>query len=205
MTSRAAPEAPRRGRPRSERAQEAILRAASELLQEQGLRTMSMDAVAERAGVSKATIYRWWPSKGVLALDAFYAEWSHVRGLTPNTGSLAGDLRTRMRTAVRFMTSRRGRVLRTLIAEVQCDEQLAEGYRAHVLGPLRQQSVDIFRRAIDRGEIPPDTPVDVVNDLLYGPLFQRLLLRHAPLDRRFADQVVDLVLAAVGAVPPSAE
>jgi len=202
MRPRASSEAPRRGRPRSERAQAAILEAAAELLQEQGLRTMSVDAVAERAGVSKATIYRWWPSKGVLALDAFYAEWSHVRGLTPNTGTLVGDLRTRMRAAVRFMTSRRGRTLKTLIAEVQCDEQLAEGYRTRVLEPLRQQSRDIFRRAIERGEIPPDTPVEVANDLLYGPLFQRLLLGHGPLDRRFADDVVDLVLAAVRPTAP---
>jgi AcrR family transcriptional regulator len=203
MSPRAASDAPRRGRPRSERAQAAILEAASELLQEQGLRTMSVDAVAERAGVSKATIYRWWPSKGVLALDAFYAEWSHVRGVTPNTGSLAGDLRSRVRAAVRFMNSRPGRILTTLIAEVQCDPQLAEGYRTRVLERLRQQSRDIFRRAVERGEIPADTPVEVVNDLLYGPLFQRLLLGHGPLDRRYADQVVDLVLAAVGRTAPA--
>jgi len=182
------------------------LAAASELLQEQGLRVMSVDAVAERAGVSKATIYRWWPTKGVLALDAFYAEWNRVRGATPDTGSLAGDLRSRARAAVRFMNSRPGRCLRTLVAEAQCDPQLAEGYRTRVLEPLREQSRQLFQRAIDRGEIAPDTRLEVVLDLLYGPLFHRLLMEHLPLNRRFADGVVDLVLAAVapaGATAPA--
>ena len=192
-----------RGRPRSQRARTAILGAASQLLQEQGLRNMSVDAVAERAGVSKATIYRWWPTKGILALDAFYDEWTRVRGFTPDTGSLAGDLRSRARAAVRFATSAPGRPLRTLIAEAQSDPQLAEGYRTRVLEPLREQSREIFGRAIERGEIPLETPVEMVNDLLYGPLWMRLLLGHAPLDQRFADGIVDLVLAAVTAPAPS--
>jgi hypothetical protein len=95
------------------------------------------------------------------------------------------------------MNSRPGRMLRTLIAEVQCDEQLAEGYRTRVLERLRDQPREIFRRAIDRGEIARDTDVEVAIDLLYGPLFHRHLLGHGPLDRGFADGVVDLVLAAV--------
>jgi AcrR family transcriptional regulator len=72
-------ETPRRGRPRSERASDAIFDAAAELLLEHGLDAVSMDAVAERAGVSKATIYRWWPTKETLALDALYHEWEAVR------------------------------------------------------------------------------------------------------------------------------
>ena len=85
-------EGPRRGRPRSEASRKAILRAAGELLLEHGLQTISMDAVAERAGASKATIYRWWPSKELLALDALFSDWAPAAGAGYDTGSLAGDL-----------------------------------------------------------------------------------------------------------------
>src|ERR1700728_616719 len=83
---------PVRGRPRSEKARKAILEAAAELLLDRGLTGVSMDAVAERAGVSKATIYRWWPTKETLALDALYTRWAAATPATRDTGSLRGDL-----------------------------------------------------------------------------------------------------------------
>ncbi len=81
-----------RGRPRSDKAHKAILAAAAELLLARGLSAVSMDAVAERAGVSKATIYRWWPTKETLALDALYTEWAAARPSPRDTGTLRGDL-----------------------------------------------------------------------------------------------------------------
>ncbi|MGH3252299.1 MAG: TetR/AcrR family transcriptional regulator, partial [Trebonia sp.] len=83
---------PARGRPRSEKARKAILVAAAELLLDRGLAAVSMDAVAERAGVSKATIYRWWPTKETLALDALYTQWAAAAPAPRDTGSLRGDL-----------------------------------------------------------------------------------------------------------------
>lgn len=187
-----------RGRPRSERSRSAILAAAAELLGEQGLRAMSIEGIAERAGVSKKTIYRWWPSKGVLALDAFYDEWSSAQGLTPDTGSLAGDLRSRARATVRLMRSATlGPTLAALLAETQTDPQLARIFHDHVIEPLRAQARPIFERAIGRHEIPPDTDVDAAIDLVHGPLFLRLLLTHAPLTRRFADTIVELATAGL--------
>src|SRR6202142_4666186 len=91
MTPEASTPAQQRGRPRSEKARDAILAAAAELLLARGLGAVSMDAVAEQAGVSKATIYRWWPTKETLALDALYHEWSAVPA-PRDTGSLRGDL-----------------------------------------------------------------------------------------------------------------
>src|SRR5579871_5389938 len=85
-------QAPPRGRPRSEKAHKAILDAAAELLLARGLSAVSMDAVAERAGVSKATIYRWWPTKETLALDALYTEWAAAAPAPRDTGSLRKDL-----------------------------------------------------------------------------------------------------------------
>src|SRR5213595_2934911 len=99
-------QAPLRGRPRSEKAHKAILDAAAELLLAQGLEAVSMDDVAERAGVSKATIYRWWPTKETLALEALYHEWDTARPAPPDTGSLRGDLLALLRPWIRRVRAR---------------------------------------------------------------------------------------------------
>jgi AcrR family transcriptional regulator len=186
------------GRPRSRRAHDAILAAAGSLLRERGLRGMSIEAIAERARVSKKTIYRWWPSKGTLALDAFYREWTVAQGATPDTGDLERDLRTRVRAAVRVLSQAQlGATVAELIAEAQTDGELAEAYEKHVLGPQRAQLRAIFDRAAERGEIAPDADVDAAIDLLQGALYLRLLHTHARLDRAFADSVVSLLTRGV--------
>src|SRR5690349_24973981 len=98
--------APPRGRPRSEKAHKAVLDAAAELLLARGPSAVSMDAVAERAGVSKATIYRWWPTKESLALDALFTEWSAVSPYSRDTGTLRGDLLALLRPWARLISSR---------------------------------------------------------------------------------------------------
>jgi AcrR family transcriptional regulator len=198
MTSDVTAETPQRGRPRSERARKAILEAASELLLARGLSAVSMDAVAERAGVSKATIYRWWPTKETLALDALYTEWAAARPQPRDTGSLRGDLLSLLRPWARLAGSRPyGRVVAALLTEAQTDPVFAAEYRERFVEPRRQQARDIFRRAIERGEIPADTKVEVALDLLYGPLYHRLLHGHAPLNDRFVREVIDMVLDGV--------
>ena len=198
MTSDVTAETPQRGRPRSERARKAILEAASELLLARGLSAVSMDAVAERAGVSKATIYRWWPTKETLALDALYTEWAAARPHPRDTGSLRGDLLSLLRPWARLAGSRPyGRVVAALLTEAQTDPVFAAEYRERFVEPRRQQAREIFRRAIERGEIPADTKVEVALDLLYGPLYHRLLHGHAPLNDRFVREVIDMVLDGV--------
>ena len=197
MTSDVA-EAPQRGRPRSERARKAILEAAAELLLARGLSAVSMDAVAERAGVSKATIYRWWPTKETLALDALYTEWAAARSQTRDTGSLRGDLLSMLRPWARLAGSRPyGRVVAALLTEAQTDPVFGAEYRQRFLEPRREQVREIFRRAIERGEIPAGTKVEVALDLLYGSMYHRLLHGHAPLNDRFVRDVVDTVLNGV--------
>jgi AcrR family transcriptional regulator len=198
MTSDVTAEAPQRGRPRSERARKAILEAAAELLLARGLSAVSMDAVAERAGVSKATIYRWWPTKETLALDALYTEWAAARSQTRDTGSLRGDLLSMLRPWARLAGSRPyGRVVAALLTEAQTDPVFGAEYRQRFLEPRREQVREIFRRAIERGEIPADTKVEVSLDLLYGSMYHRLLHGHAPLNDRFVRDVVDTVLNGV--------
>jgi AcrR family transcriptional regulator len=192
----------RRGRPRSEKARRAILEAAAQLLLAQGLEAVSMDAVAERAGVSKATIYRWWPSKETLALDALYDEWDTTRPSPRDTGSLRADLLALLRPWIRRLRARPyGRVIAALIAEAQTDPEFAEEYRARFVEPRRGPARAVFRRAIERGEIPADTKIEVALDLLYGPLYHRLLHGHAPLSDRFVQDVVDAALAGLAVAP----
>src|SRR6267154_752223 len=133
-----------------ERAARAILEAASELLLDRGLSAVSMDAVAERAGVSKATIYRWWPTKETLALDALYTEWAAASPHPRDTGSLRGDLLSLLRPWVRLAASRPyGRVVAALLTEAQTDQAFAAEYRERFVEPRRQQAREIFRRAIE--------------------------------------------------------
>ena len=202
MADKTVAEAPRRGRPRSERARSAILAAAADLLLEAGLDAVSMDAVARRAGVSKATIYRWWPAKETLALDAVYDQWETASRLTRSTDSLRGDLLVVMRPWVRLITRRPyARVIAALVAKAQSDEAFGEEYRAHFLEPRRRDAGEIFQRAIERGEIPADTNIDVALDLLFGPFYHRMLQGHGTLNERYTREVVDTVVAGLRGGP----
>jgi AcrR family transcriptional regulator len=188
-----------RGRPRSERSHRAILDAANEILEERGFVDLTMDEVAQRAGVSKATIYRRWPSKGTLVFEAFSADFL-VRQPLPDTGSIRGDLLAALRSWIRTVKGTvTGRTLVALIAEVQRDPELAEIWREHFMGPVRAQHRNMVGRAVERGEISADTDPDVVLDLIYGAAYHRLLQSHLPLSDRFAKAVVDSVVAGLQA------
>jgi AcrR family transcriptional regulator len=198
--AKAAGAVPQRGRPRSEQADRAIMAATLELLAERGIAGMSIEEVASRAGVGKATIYRRWSSKGALALDAFVAEFRGQQPL-PDTGSLRGDLRASLRAWVHAVTRTPvGRILADLIGEIQHDKDLAVSYRDRVLEPLRQQHRIMLDRAIARGEIPAGTDREVALDLMFGAAQHRLLLGHLPLTEQFVGQVVDVIVAGLQAL-----
>jgi AcrR family transcriptional regulator len=189
---------PRRGRPRSERSRLAILRAASDLLVERDLSEISMDAFAERAQASKATIYRWWPSKELLVLDALRSRWESAIPEGIDTGSLSGDLRALIFPWARELgAGSYGRVIAAFVVRAQVDPDFAREYRAHFVAVRRAPAHSALERAIQRGEIGPDTDIEAALDLLYGPFFHRLLHGHAALTDDFARTIVDYVLAAV--------
>jgi len=167
---------------------------------ERRLGAISMDAVAERAGVSKATIYRWWPTKETLALDAIYDAWASVAP-AKDTGTLRGDLLSLLRPWARLAASRPyGRVIAALLTEAQSDPVFAAAYRERFVHPRREQGRVILQRAIERGEIPADTNVEVALDLLYGPMYHRMLHGHAPLNDRFVREVIDMALGGIAPV-----
>jgi AcrR family transcriptional regulator len=189
---------PRRGRPRSESSRQAILAAARELLLEHGLNSVSVDALAERAGVSKATIYRWWPSKELLALDALFTQWDPGSAEPRDTGSLAGDLLALIRPWARQLTKKPyGRIIAAFVSSAQSDPVFAKEYRARFVRPRREPARIILARAVERGEIPADFDLEAVVDLVYGPFYLRMLQGHLAINDRFARTVVDYVVAAV--------
>lgn len=187
-----------RGRPRSEARKRAILQAAFDLLGERGLEATSMDAVADRAGVSKATIYRWWDSKELLALDALYAHWDVALPAARQTGSVRAEMLALVRPWARLAAAGpSARILTALLARANSDPEFGRAYRAQFLEPRRAQARAMFERAIARGEIPAGTDVEVALDLVWGPLYHRLFQGHAPLNERFASRVVNTALDGI--------
>jgi rhodanese-related sulfurtransferase len=185
----------RRGRPRSERAHKAILEAAGELLLQHGLDGVGMDAIAMRAGVSKATIYRWWPTKESLALDAIYHEWTAAHPESAGSGSLRVDLYSLLRPWIRLLNERPyGRVVAAFLAKAQTDARFAEEYRTRFIERRRQRAREVMQHAIESGEIAACTNVELALDLLYGPVYHRMLHGHAPLDEPFLRGVVETVV-----------
>ena len=186
-----------RGRPRSAEADRAILAATADLLAERGLAAMSIEEVAARAGVGKTTIYRRWPSKGLLALDAFVISFRAEQPL-PDTGTLRGDLLSALHAWVRAVTqTAMGPMLTGLIAEAQHDPELRGAWRDRVLEPMRTQHRVMLDRAIERGEIPASVDRDVVLDLFFGAAEHRLLLGHLPMTGDFIAEVVDMILTGI--------
>jgi AcrR family transcriptional regulator len=159
---------------------------------------MTIEGVADKAGVSKATIYRWWESKGELALDALVGELVASLRNVPDTGSLRDDLRGYVRTLVRVYGDEVvGPTQAAIIGELQSDVALRKAYQERVTEPLRSQSREMFVHAAARREIAADTDIDLVLDMLVGAVFLRLLFVRGPLNLRFADQLVDIMLEGV--------
>jgi AcrR family transcriptional regulator len=199
VSSAAIPSITKKGRPRSERAERAILEATVQLLDESGLTSMTIEEVAARAGVGKASIYRRWPSKGTLALDAFLGEFLDGQPVR-DTGSLRGDLLAAVRDWIRTVNGTpAGRTLSGIIAEVQNDPHLAAEWRERFVRPVREKRRPIIDRAVARGEIPRGSDPDLLLDMLYGPIYHRYLNGHLPLSDRFARGVASMVASAAGA------
>jgi len=184
---------------RSDRARRAILDAAVELVAEVGYRRLSIEAIAARAGVGKQTIYRWWPSKGAVVLDAFVAlQEGEEGGELPDSGDLAADLSLLLRGTVAGLADPRfDGPYRALATEGQHDEALARGLYERILGPALEATRRRIVSGQETGQIDPAVDPAIVVELLYGPLFHRWLLRTAPLDDAYADAVAAHVLRAI--------
>jgi AcrR family transcriptional regulator len=182
------------GRPRSEHARQAILRSTLKLLRENGFSNFTIEAVADRAAVGKATVYRWWPNKGALIADAF------AGSVTPNlhfpdTGSIDKDMSQQMRQLVKVFSGPQGRIVSAILGAGQSDPELIEAFRERFLMPRRREAYATLRRAILRGELRRDIDPNLLLDSLYGPIYMRFLIRHDRLSPQFIDRLCALVLS----------
>lgn len=187
-----------RGRPRSQAAKDAILGAARELLAEGGPGAVTMEAVAARAGVGKPTVYRWWPDRHAVAMAALMETDAQPTRIAARRSAIAA-LREQLRAIARRFATNTGRHITSMIAASDGDSELSRAFRGHFVLSRRAEGEALLRQAIEQREIRADTDIDVALDLLYGPLFFRLLLGHAVLDEHFVDQVLDEALQGMRA------
>lgn len=187
----------RPGRPRSAGAHEAILRAALALFIDQGFEGMSVEAVATRAGVGKATIYRRWRSKEELVMDALIQVFAEPA--RPDTGSVRDDLvQAGRELAVLMSSSPAGEVFPRMAAEVARRTPLGHLYGQRVVGPRRAIFEEALRRGIERGELSRETDVELATDQVVGILLlRRLTGRLKRSDTALAERAVDMLLAGL--------
>jgi AcrR family transcriptional regulator len=189
------------GRPRSERASKAILEAAYALLIERGFQGVSVEAIAERASTSKATIYRWWPNKAAVVTEAFLAAITPALPY-PDTGSARDDVQAQVEALIRSVkTDSYGRVWADLVAESQRDAEVAEAFRSKFLAARRASAREVLERGVSRGEIRLDADLELGVDLIYGPVWFRVLTGHGTLDEPFATKLIDHAFNGLAADP----
>ena len=185
-----------RGRPRSAEADAAIRQATVDLLVAEGYANLTMSGVAARAGVSTATLYRRWSSKLELVVDVLTAR--AEENPVPDTGSLEGDCRAVVQNLVdKARTTPSAPLLAGLVGEIGRNAELADALRGSLIAPRRAALNEVFARAAKRGELRKGVDAELAADLLFGPLYHRLLFTGAPVTAKVADDLADLVLKAI--------
>lgn len=183
-----------RGRPRRASAGEAILEATLALLAERGFQSTTIDAIADRAGVGRNTIYRRWSSKEELIADALHELTSEL-DVVQGDGDLRSRLLERIRDLVHlFSDPLFGRIFPVVLGELQRNPEFARVYLERVVHPRRKALVDLLEEARERGELRPDADVEHVADLVGGPPFLRLLpLGLPPVGERYAEELLETI------------
>jgi AcrR family transcriptional regulator len=176
---------------------DAIQTAFFEELAEVGYGRLSIDAVAKRAGVGKAAIYRRWRSK----LDMTVALTSEVAVAAidvPDTGSLRGDIRQYLDNACEAIAHPLARhIIPDLLAEATRNPGLADALVPTLRTPRRAKAALLFQRAMKRGELAADSDLEMCMDFLAGPLYWRLAVVHTPTGEDYLDRLTDRIMAAL--------
>jgi AcrR family transcriptional regulator len=185
-----------RGRHRSLEAEASILKAALDLLERKSLREVTADAIARRAGVSKATIYKWWPNKSLVALDAYLGGMTE-RVAIPDTGSAEMDFTVQLKSVTAFYKSPLGRLFCQFIAEGQSNPGFLALFRERFLYARRDAARVMWRRGVDRGEIRKEIDGEIVLDLIYGPMVFRLLAGHGSLNDHESESMIEAIFGGL--------
>jgi AcrR family transcriptional regulator len=186
----------RPGRGRSNASRQAILASTFALLEEDGFVRLTIEGVAARAGVGKTTIYRWWPSKGVLAVEAFLS--AVTPAITfPHGASPRDNLRSQMLALAALYRGPMGRFAREMIGASQHDPEARRAFVDGFLAPRRLAAHVVFQRGVAAGEFTARSDPDLAIDALYGPIYYRLLASGALIDDAFVNGIADLVLSSL--------
>lgn len=175
---------------------EAICEAVFELLGEVGYDRMSMDAVAARARASKATIYRGWPSKPELVMDAIEHRYGG-RGEPPDTGSLRGDLHAQLSAVCGVARGADGAVITGLLTAATHNAELSEVMYRCVYASKHEMYESMIKRAVERGEVPEGASAELLHEVLHAMVMSRRLWQTGPMDEAFVTRLVDRVLMPI--------
>ncbi len=185
----------KRGRPQSEEAQRRILDAAHEILMTEGFGRLTIEAVAARSGVGKPTIYRSWANAQELAMAALLVTSPAETQVDGATAQAA--LGAQMRALVTAFATTRGRQITMALAAADPESEFTKAFRNQVILSSRAAGRDILEQAVARGEIAPPPDLEVLLDMIYGPVFFRLLVGHQRVSPEFGDTIVSIALRAV--------
>lgn len=188
----------KRGRPRNVETQNSILSASYDLLLENGFGAVTVEKIADRAKVSKATIYKWWPNKAAVVMDGYLSA-AAARLPVPDTGSVFQDILEHATNLARFMITREGSIFLEIIGEGQDDSALAEAYRTRYIQPRRLEVRGILDRGLQRGELK-NLDTALCTDLIYGPIFYRLLVTGDLIDDNYIRQLVTLAFEGMRSI-----
>jgi AcrR family transcriptional regulator len=192
------------GARRNEDTRRAILAATLAVTAELGYERASIEAIARRAASSKQTIYRWWPSKAAVLHEALQ-DAGGASAEFPDSGDLTADLRTQMTGLITFFNHpAMSRVFRGLIAAAQSDPEVAETQLRSLIGPRRRAAAERLATDQRRGRLAADVDVELLIDLLYAPLYYRLLITGDPLTTGLVEEILQAVLAPVLTPAPAA-
>jgi AcrR family transcriptional regulator len=184
------------GRPRSEKSKEAILSATHALLSEAMGAGLTIEAIARRANVGKPTIYRWWPGVADIVLEVVLTQ--ATASITVSTSdSLHETLGQFLRQSMNALVDWGGAHLRFLVAHAQKDEAFRGRFRENFTAKRRAILKSIFTQAMERGEIDPEQNVDILLDIVFGTMWYRLLIGHAPTNETFADDLTEAIIRLV--------
>jgi AcrR family transcriptional regulator len=192
-------EFPKRGRGRrpAEEVFRDILDAAGDLLFDEGMAAFTIEKVAQRSGSSKMTIYKWWRSKGALALDGYFHRVEPELRF-PDTGNIQTDLRTQLHAFWHVVhDTPAGRVIAELIGQAQSDPDLKAAYLERYSSPRRAMAVAAMEKAKHRGQLRASLDPETVVDQLWGACYHRLLLPDQPLTNEFVDALLDNLFGGI--------
>lgn len=187
------------GRPRSEKSREAIINATHDLLNEQGGAGLTIEAIARRAEVGRPTIYRWWPTVADIVLEVVLRQ-ADKDIAVPACKSLRETLQGFLRQSMHAIDWG-GVHLRFLMAHAQLDEEFRGRFRDNFVAKRRAVLRSIFRQAMERGQVGSGHDLNLLVDIVFGAMWYRLLVGHAPMDECFADELTEVVMRLVQANP----